>query len=49
MVSMQKDRNTLNTKIIRDKPLKLDAYIKLLNVCWISRAEGGNSKNYMAI
>lgn len=37
MVSMQNDRNTLNSTFIRDKPLKLDTHVRLLNVCWILR------------
>lgn len=43
-VSMQKDRNRLNTTFMRDKPLKFDVFIRLLKVCWISSAERGNKK-----
>lgn len=41
---MQKDRNRLNATFMRDKPLKLDVFIRLLNVFWISSAERGNKK-----
>lgn len=34
----------MNIIFMRDKPLKLDAYIRLLYVCWISKAERRKSK-----